>query len=126
MNDENVLAFGLQIFCEFEGEGREAAFVLAEIVAVDVNGRGSHCAFEVDEDALAFRGGGILETAAVGRDELVHLVVKVMPRHLDVGMRDDDALKRRIIEGRSFSAGDLRWLITPVAIDREDGARAFF
>jgi len=107
---------------EFEGEGREAALVLAERGAVDPDGGGGHGAFEVDEDALAARGGWGFESAAIGRDELVGFVVEVVPGQMHVGVRNHDSLKGGVIEVGCVGAFDFAGMVAPTAIDGQDGA----
>jgi len=70
----------LEVMGELEAEGCVAAAILAELVAVAVDGGGEHDAFEVGEDALALRGGGDVELAAIGGDELEVAVVEAVPR----------------------------------------------
>ncbi len=103
-------------------EGSEAAFVFAEGDAVDPDGGGGHGAFEVDEDAVAFCGGGRFEAAAIGGDELVDLVVEAVPGQLDVGVGNDDGFEGGVVEGGEVCAFYLRWVVAPAAVDRQDGA----
>ena len=91
---------------EFEGEGREAALVFAEARAVDPDRGGGHYAFEVDEDALAARFGGQLEAAAIDRDELIGFLVEAVPGQRDVGVRNDHALERGIVELGAVAASE--------------------
>ena len=48
------------------------------------------------------------ETAAIGGDELVILVVEAVPGQLDVGMGNDDWLEGRVVERRQCAPSTLR------------------
>ena len=66
--------------------------------AVDPDSGCRHHPFEVDEDVLASGLRRQLETTTIERDELVGLLVKTMPRQLDVGMRNHDRFEFGIVE----------------------------
>ena len=128
---EYVVARGIEVVGELEGKGRVAAAILAEFVAVEVDGGGGHDAFEVDEDALAGGGVGDFQLAAVGGDELVVLVLKAVPRQRNIAVRDDDFGKARVVKAGLVRAFDDGRVIAPAAIDGVHGAagghaRAFF
>ncbi len=101
LNGEDVIAGGVEDrrSRQLEGERGVAAFVFAELLAVEVDGGGGHDAFEVDENALAHGGLGQLEVAAISGDEGVVLLREAVPRQLDVGVRDDDAVEGCVVEG---------------------------
>ena len=88
------------MLCEFKREGCKAAFVFAEEDAVDPDSGSSHGTFEINEDTLACGGLRQFEAAPIGGDEFVILVVEVVPGQVDVGMRNNDAFKLRIVEIR--------------------------
>ena len=108
---------------EFEREGCKAALVLAKERAIDPDSCRRHGTFEINEDALACGRLRQLEATPIGGDEFVILVVEVVPGQADVSMRNDDALKLRVVEIRGFRALDGRRVITPVAIDRQMQSR---
>ena len=122
LDHEDVLSVRMKVIGEFEGERSEAALVLSQGNAIDPNGGRGHGAFEVYEDALAPRRRGIAEAAAIGGNELVVFVVEVMPGKTDVGMGNDNGLKRSIIERRQVRAFNLGGMVAPLAIDRQNGA----
>ena len=107
---------------ELEGEGGEAAAVLAEFGAVEVDGRGGHDAFKVDKDAFAAGVCGDVQGAAVEGDELVVFLVEAVPGEADVGVGEDDGGEGGVVEGGG--AGGFGGLggVAPAAVDGEDGA----
>src|SRR5262249_18476635 len=98
IDGENIFTGKVDVRGEMEGERRVAAFVFAELGAVDPDGGGGHGAFEIDEDVFAARFGGELEFAAVERDEFVALVIETVPGELRVGVRNHDAFELRVVE----------------------------
>src|SRR5690242_4427417 len=78
---------------QFEAKRRVAALVFSELVAIQVDGRGSHHAFEIDKNALAHGRLGQLEVATIGRDKCVVVLAEAVPRQLDIGVGNYDALK---------------------------------
>ena len=71
-------ASALQMRRQIEGEGRVAAAVFAELVAVDGDGGSGHDAGKIHEDAAAGRRRQ-LEMAAIDGDELEILFVETVP-----------------------------------------------
>ena len=48
------------------------------------------------------------------------LIVKAVPRQFNVGMRNDDALKSRVVKILFVPALNIRVAVTPVAVHRQD------
>ena len=125
LDGEDVIAGGIEDgrSRQLEREGSVTAFVLAELVAVKVDGGGGHDAFEIDEDALAHGGLGHFEVAAIGGDEGVVRFREAVPGKLDVGVRDDHAVEARVIEvagGGCFVSGAA---VEPAAIHGQRSGR---
>ena len=83
IDGEHIFSVEIEMRGQVEGERSVAAFVFAELGAVDPDSGGGHHAFKVDEDMFASGLRGQLEMAAVNRDELVSLLVEAVPRQLE-------------------------------------------
>ena len=120
-NGQDVGGVGLQVRRQLEGEGRVAAAIFAELVAVDGDGGCGHDAGKVHENAAA----GLrrqLEVAAIDGDELEILFVETVPGEDLVGVRDGDALEFGVVEIRGGRARDRAPAEKPVPVHRQDPA----
>src|SRR5580704_15428449 len=76
---ENVLAVEVDVGRQFKGKRGVAAFVLAELFAVDPDCRSRHHTFKIDEDVLSLGFRRQLESPAIDRNKLVVLVIEAVP-----------------------------------------------
>src|SRR5215468_12343130 len=122
VDHQHVLLIEIDMRSQIERESGISPLVFTESRSVDPDGRSRHGYFEVHEDMLAARLSRKPEAAAITRHELVAFLIEAVPRHLDVGVRNDHALITGIIKVARM--GCLRDVsaVAPVAIDRDDDA----
>ena len=120
VDGQDVLAVEVDVGRQIEREGRVAAPVLAEPLAVDPHGGRRHHPLEVDEHVTATRLGRKPETPPVGRDELGGLLAEAVPGQADVGVGDDDALEAGVVELPGVAFRIDRPAEAPVPVHRKD------
>ncbi len=116
LHNQYVLRILVNMLRQLERKWSEPAAIFSEANSIDPHRRRRHDAFKVDKDALSRRAARQFEPPSIGRDEFVFLIVEVMPGQLDVGMRNDYALKLCVVEIGCLRSIDLRRAIAPVAI----------
>src|SRR5580700_3449253 len=117
INGEHVFTAEVDVRRQIERKRRVATFVLAQPHAVDPNGRGGHDPFEVDENPLATCLRGQTKTTPVDGYKLILLVVEAMPGQPDIRMRNDDVIKRRVVELPPVRPFDEGPVVPPIPID---------
>src|SRR6185437_15282198 len=122
LDDQNIVSIRVKMRRQLKRERRKPTLIFAESDAVDPDRRCRHHAFEIDKDAFTSSVSRILEATPIGRDKLIILVVEVVPWKTHIRVRNDDAFKRRVIKPWSVCAFNFRWMIAPVAIDRNNRA----
>jgi hypothetical protein len=120
LDGQDVLAGEVEVRRELERERRVAAPVLAEPFAVDPHGGRRHHALEVDEDVAAKHLGRKPEAPPVERDELRGLLAEAVPGQAGVGVRDDDALEARVVEGPAMAVRHDRPAEAPAPVHGQD------
>src|SRR5580658_10432211 len=116
INGKDVFTAEVDVRGQIERKRRVATLVLAQPHAIDPNGRGGHDPFEVDENALATCLRGQTKTTPVNGNKLILLVVEAMPGQPDIRMRNDDVIKRRIVELPAVCSFDEGPVVPPIPI----------
>ena len=93
LHRQHIVRIPAEMRCEFKGEGSESPPVFAQTDAIDPHGRGGHHALEIDKDALSRSAARELETAAIGGDKAVIVLVEAVPRQRNIGVGNDNFLE---------------------------------
>src|SRR6516164_2696967 len=122
INGQNVFTIEIDVGSQLEREGRVATPVFTKPHAVNPNRGGSHHAFKISKDMAPTCFRRKFETATVEGHKLVRLIVEAVPRQWDVGVRNDNALKSRVVKILLMPSVNNRPVVAPIAVDRKDHA----
>src|ERR1700733_6302868 len=98
LNGQHVVGVKLEMRRQVERERRVSAFVLPQASSIEPNGRGRHYSFEIDENMPAARFSGKPEMTAIDGNKFVVFVVKAVPGHTNIGVRNHHPLELGIVK----------------------------
>jgi hypothetical protein len=117
---QHIFSAEIDVRRQIKRKRRIAALVLAEAHAIDLNGRGGHHSFEIDENTLATRLGWQTKTSSVDGPKLTLLFVEAVPGQPYICVRNSDALKRGVVKLPRVRFFDKCMAVTPTSVDRKN------